>query len=413
MIFACPIRTPAFSITFARRITCSGMSKGSLSSLPTSSNEVPPNPGVKSSNGVSESETRVFVRRRVKKNAEGQVSGLEVEPKVDAKVRASSFSFSSSKHIFHPGKCVILALDGRFLRCCPPNIEDFAFKRTKDSPGSRKSKLPLDPLLNGIEVSNPTRQKGIAEGGKPPVNWEKVLEGIRKMRSSEEAPVDTMGCGQAGSTLPPKERRFAVLASSLLSSQTKDHVTHGAALRLQESGLLTADAMDKADEATIKSLIYPVGFYSTKAKNLKKIAKICLMKYGGDIPRSLEELLILPGIGPKIAHLIMIMAWNDVQGICVDTHVHRICNRLGWVSGKGSKQKTSTPEETRVALELWLPKEEWVPINPLLVGFGQTICTPLRPKCGNCSVSDLCPSAFKESSSPSPKLKGSSSTKKL
>ncbi|CAK9324886.1 unnamed protein product [Citrullus colocynthis] len=386
MFFACPIRTLALSITFARRITCSGMSKGSLSSLPTSSNEVPPDPGisgVKSSNGVSESVTRVFVRRRVKKNAEGQDSGLEVEPKVDAK------------------------------RCCPPNIEDFAFKRTKDSPGSRKSKPPLDPLLIGIEDSNPTRQKNIAERGKPPVHWEKVLEGIQEMRSSEEAPVDTMGCGQAGSALPPKERRFAVLASSLLSSQTKDHVTHGAALRLQESGLLTADAMDKADEATIKSLIYPVGFYSTKAKNLKKIAKICLMKYGGDIPRSLEELLLLPGIGPKIAHLIMIMAWNDVQGICVDTHVHRICNRLGWVSGKGSKQKTSTPEETRVALELWLPKEEWVPINPLLVGFGQTICTPLRPKCGNCSVSDLCPSAFKESSSPSPKLKGSSSTKTL
>ncbi|XP_023527415.1 endonuclease III homolog 1, chloroplastic-like isoform X2 [Cucurbita pepo subsp. pepo] len=379
MFLACPIRNSALSITFARRITCTGMSKRSSSSMPIASNEPPP--GVQSSNGVSKSETRVFVRRTVKKKAEGQDSGLDLELKDDVK------------------------------RCCPPDIEDFAFKRTKDSPGSRKSKPPLDTLLTRIEDSNPTRQKGVAEGGKTPVNWEKVLEGIQEMRSAEVAPVDTMGCGRAGSTLPPKERRFAVLASSLLSSQTKDHVTHGAALRLQESGLLTADTMDKADESTIKSLIYPVGFYSTKAKNLKKIAKICLMKYGGDIPRSLEELLLLPGIGPKIAHLIMIMAWNDVQGICVDTHVHRICNRLGWVSGKGSKQKTSSPEETRVALELWLPKEEWVPINPLLVGFGQTICTPLRPKCGNCSVSHLCPSAFKETSSPSPKLKRSSSTK--
>ncbi|XP_022145216.1 endonuclease III homolog 1, chloroplastic-like isoform X2 [Momordica charantia] len=385
MFLTCAITTPTLPIAFARRITCKSMSKGSLSSLPTSSNKFPQDhSGVRSSNGVSESETRVFVRRRVKKNAEVQDSGPQVEPNVDAK------------------------------RCCPPDIEDFAFKRTKESPGSWKSKPPpLDPLVTGIEVSNPIRQKGIAERGKPPVNWEKILEGIREMRSSEDAPVDTMGCGQAASTLPPKERRFSVLASSLLSSQTKDHVTHGAATRLQENGLLTADAMDKADEATIKSLIYPVGFYSTKARNLKKIAKICLIKYGGDIPRSLEELLLLPGIGPKIAHLIMIMAWNDVQGICVDTHVHRISNRLGWVSGKGSKQKTSTPEETRVALELWLPKEEWVPINTLLVGFGQTICTPLRPKCGNCSVSDLCPSAFKESSSPSPKLKRSSSTKKL
>ncbi|GMN29513.1 hypothetical protein TIFTF001_050608 [Ficus carica] len=90
------------------------------------------------------------------------------------------------------------------------------------------------------------------------------------------------------------------------------------------------------------------------------------MKYSGDIPRSLEELLLLPGIGPKMAHLVMNVAWNDVQGICVDTHVHRICNRLGWVSRPGTKQKTLTPEETRGALQMWLPKEEWLPINPLL-----------------------------------------------
>ncbi|EXB68724.1 Endonuclease III-like protein 1 [Morus notabilis] len=220
----------------------------------------------------------------------------------------------------------------------------------------------------------------------PPANWEKVLEGIRKMRSSEDAPVDTMGCEKAGILLPPK--------------------------RLLQNDLLTADAIDKADEATIKSLIYPVGFYTRKANNLKKIANICLMNYNGDIPRSLKELLLLPGIGPKMAHLVMNVGWNDVQGICVDTHVHRICNRLGWVSRPGTKQKTSTPEETREALQKWLPKEEWVPINPLLVGFGQTVCTPLRPRCGACTVSELCPSAFKETASPSSKSNKSTSRKK-
>ncbi|XP_073026527.1 endonuclease III homolog 1, chloroplastic [Primulina eburnea] len=231
-----------------------------------------------------------------------------------------------------------------------------------------------------------------------PTNWKNVLEGIRKMRSSEDAPVDSMGCEKAGSSLPPEERRFAVLVSSLLSSQTKDHVTHGAIQRLLQNDLLTAEAMVKADEGAIKDIIYPVGFYTRKASNLKKVAKICLSKYNGDIPSTLEELLLLPGIGPKMAHLIMNVGWNNVQGICVDTHVHRICNRLGWVSRPGTKQKTSTPEETRVSLQLWLPKEEWVPINPLLVGFGQTICKPLRPRCDKCTISGFCPSAFLEAS---------------
>ncbi|KAL8478106.1 hypothetical protein ACS0TY_030120 [Phlomoides rotata] len=257
--------------------------------------------------------------------------------------------------------------------CSLPEIEDFAYG--KESGYSRLTQAPA--------------------------NWEKVLDGIRKMRSSEDAPVDSMGCEKAGVSLPPKERRFAVLISSLLSSQTKDPVTHGAIQRLLQNDLLTAEALDKADEGTIKDLIYPVGFYSRKASNMKKVADICLSKYGGDIPSTLQELLGLPGIGPKMAHLVMNVGWNNVQGICVDTHVHRICNRLGWVSCPGTKQKTSTPEQTRESLQLWLPKEEWVPINPLLVGFGQTICTPLRPHCSLCTVNGFCPSAFKGTPSPS------------
>ncbi|ESW22419.1 hypothetical protein PHAVU_005G152500 [Phaseolus vulgaris] len=203
--------------------------------------------------------------------------------------------------------------------------------------------------------------------GEAPENWEKVLQGIRQMRSSadEHEPVAREEAADNS------ERRFAVLASSLLSSQTKEHVTRGATQRLRENGLLTAEAMNKADEETIKNLIYPVGFYTRKASNLKKIANICLMKYDGDIPSSIGDLLLLPGVGPKIAHLVMIMGWNNVQGICVDTHVHRICNRLGWVSRSGSKQ----------------------------VGFGRSICTPLRPHCGECLVSSFCPSAYKEASS--------------
>ncbi|KAK9075844.1 hypothetical protein SSX86_004173 [Deinandra increscens subsp. villosa] len=257
-----------------------------------------------------------------------------------------------------------------------PDIEEFAYNKPSIDLPQRKSK----PILNDNDKTEV----------KPPSNWVKVLEGIREMRSLENAPVDSMGCEKAGNSLPPNERRFAVLISSLLSSQTKDHVTHGAIQRLHDNNLLKPEAIDNADESTIKELIYPVGFYTRKASNMKKIAKISLLDYHGDIPNTLEALLSLPGIGPKMAHLVMNVAWNNVQGICVDTHVHRICNRLGWVP------QTKTPEETRKALQIWLPKEEWVPVNPLLVGFGQTICTPLRPSCGLCSVSGLCPSAFRE-----------------
>ncbi|XP_062107785.1 endonuclease III homolog 1, chloroplastic isoform X2 [Humulus lupulus] len=332
-----------------------------------------PNPGSQSLNGVSLPELRVFSR----KNKKFKETLLE----------------TADDH-----KLSVL-----------PDIEEFAYKKTKGSVSQRKSEGASDVIVMEAKVSR------VRARGEAPDSWQQVLEGIRNMRSSEDAPVDTMGCEKAGSLLPPKERRFAVLVSSLLSSQTKDHVNHGAIQRLLQNGLLAADAIDKADEATVKSLIYPVGFYSRKANNLKKVANICLMKYDGDIPSSLEELLLLPGIGPKMAHLVMNVGWNNVQGICVDTHVHRICNRLGWVSRPGTKQKTSTPEETREALQMWLPKEEWVPINPLLVGFGQTVCTPLRPRCGVCTISEFCPSAFKETPSPSKssKLKNSASRKKL
>lgn len=283
--------------------------------------------------------------------------------------------------------------------CGLPDIEDFAYKKTIGSPSSSRS------TETSITVTS------VKTAGNPPENWVEVLEGIRQMRSSEDAPVDSMGCDKAGSFLPPTERRFAVLLGALLSSQTKDQVNNAAIHRLHQNGLLTPEAVDKADESTIKELIYPVGFYTRKATYMKKIARICLVKYDGDIPSSLDDLLSLPGIGPKMAHLILHIAWNDVQGICVDTHVHRICNRLGWVSRPGTKQKTTSPEETRVALQQWLPKEEWVAINPLLVGFGQMICTPLRPRCEACSVSKLCPAAFKETSSPSSKLKKSNRSK--
>ncbi|OAY71789.1 Endonuclease III, chloroplastic, partial [Ananas comosus] len=265
-----------------------------------------------------------------------------------------------------------------------PDIEEFAYSKVKASTTLSKT-ISVGDFLGNISAK---LERKVEASSTPkveaPANWELALEGIRKMRLSEDAPVDSKGCEKAV----------------------------GAVERLTEKGLLDADAIVRTDEASIASLIYPVGFYQRKACYMKKVAQICLEKYGGDIPPSLDELLALPGIGPKMAHLVMIVGWNNVQGICVDTHVHRICNRLGWVFRPGTRQKTLTPEETRVSLQTWLPKDEWAPINPLLVGFGQTVCTPLWPKCGICSINKLCPSAFKESSSPNSKAKKSSPSKK-
>ncbi|KAG2332864.1 hypothetical protein Bca52824_004044 [Brassica carinata] len=338
---------------------------------------------------------------------------------VDSNPEPASGAYGSSDTLVYTRKKRLKqeALEKDSQLCGLPDIEEFAFK--KNTTSSKRSTTETN-----INVASSARTAGRSTetnitvtpaktAGNAPENWVQVLEGIRQMRSSGDAPVDSMGCDKAGSFLPPSERRFAVLLGSLLSSQTKDQVNNAAIHRLHQKGLLTPEAIERADESTIRELIYPVGFYARKATYMKKIAKICLEKYSGDIPSSLDDLLALPGIGPKMAHLILHIAWNDVQGICVDTHVHRICNRLGWVSRPGTKQKTSSPEETRVALQQWLPKEEWVAINPLLVGFGQTICTPLRPRCEACSVAKLCPAAFKEASSPSSKLKKSKRSKEL
>lgn len=222
-----------------------------------------------------------------------------------------------------------------------------------------------------------------------PANWLGVIENIRAVRRRFPAPVDTMGCDQVSSKTEQTttNQRFQVLTSLMLSSQTKDPITWAAVQKLKEHGLGNVDGILGAKEKDIEDLIYPVGFYRRKAIYLKKVATILKQQYDGDIPGTIEDLCSLPGVGPKMAHLCMKEAWKIITGIGVDTHVHRISARLGWVPSKGIK----TPEDTRKALESWLPKEYWPEINHLLVGFGQTICTPLRPKCDQCYNQVLCP----------------------
>ncbi|CAO3679305.1 unnamed protein product [Umbelopsis vinacea] len=176
----------------------------------------------------------------------------------------------------------------------------------------------------------------------------------------------------------------------MLSSQTKDAITAAAMRNLQERvpGGLSLDTVIACDKDLLHECIKSVGFHTRKTDYIKDTAVILKEKFNGDIPDTIEGLISLPGVGPKMGYLTLQCAWNKNVGIGVDVHVHRIANRLGWVNtAKG------TPEDTREELEAWLPKEHWKEINPLLVGFGQVTCLPRGPRCHACPVSDLCPSA--------------------
>lgn len=223
-----------------------------------------------------------------------------------------------------------------------------------------------------------------------PPNWEIVLNNIKEMRKHRTAPVDEMGCHKCvDPKASAKVGRFQSLVALMLSSQTKDQVTHAAMQRLNTYGCTPEIIKDTPDDVLGK-LIYPVGFWKRKVVYIKKTADILINKYESDIPRTLKELCELPGVGPKMSHICMQIAWGEVSGIGVDTHVHRICNRMGWV-----KKPTKTPEQTRTAVEEWLPKNLWIEVNHLLVGFGQEICLPRFPKCNECLNKNICPFSTK------------------
>lgn len=174
---------------------------------------------------------------------------------------------------------------------------------------------------------------------------------------------------------------FEVLVATILSLRTKDEVTAVAAKQLLSKANTPPDLM-ALDEQTIEKLIYPVGFYPTKAKQLRRICRIIMDKYNGRVPDTIEELLELPGVGRKTANLVLVEGFSQ-EAICVDTHVHRISNRIGYV-------KTKTPEQTEFALRKKLPRKHWVRYNELLVAFGQVLCRPISPWCSRCPVVDMC-----------------------
>mgnify|MGYP000867562496 CR=1 FL=1 len=203
---------------------------------------------------------------------------------------------------------------------------------------------------------------------------EKIVEILRESVKEWKQPVVTQ--------IAERDRDpFRILISTILSLRTKDEVTKIASERLF-SLARTPEEMLRLEEEEIERAIYPVGFYRNKAKTIKEICKVLIERYNGRVPDDIDELLKLKGVGRKTANLVITLGYNK-PGICVDTHVHRISNRLGYV-------KTKTPEETEFALRGKLPKEYWIEFNDLLVTLGQTICHPVSPRCSICPISGYC-----------------------
>ncbi len=174
---------------------------------------------------------------------------------------------------------------------------------------------------------------------------------------------------------------YRVLVSTVISARTRDEVTSVASERL----FAEADnprSMVSLEEERITELIYPAGFYRNKARSIRELSEKILNDFHGKVPDTIENLLTLPGVGRKTANLVMARGFGK-DGICVDTHVHRICNRLGVVD-------TNSPDKTEFALRRVLPRKYWIEINDLMVKFGKKVCTPISPRCSACPIEDSC-----------------------
>ena len=197
----------------------------------------------------------------------------------------------------------------------------------------------------------------------------------RKIEGMELPAIEKISEGQ-------KKDAFQILISTLLSARTKDETTLAASTRLFNKAP-TAKAMAALTVKQIEKLIYPVGFYRNKAVFVKEASQTLLATFGGRVPSTLDELVTLPGVGRKTANLVLILAFQSETSICVDIHVHRISNRLGWV-------QTREPEATEQALYRVIDAPWWPLINLYLVTWGQNICRPLYPRCGDCAIISDC-----------------------
>ncbi|MBI2188165.1 MAG: endonuclease III [Acidobacteria bacterium] len=200
----------------------------------------------------------------------------------------------------------------------------------------------------------------------------------------------SLACAITGLELPAVEKiseeqaeePFQILIATLLSARTQDATTHAASMRLFRVAR-TPSTMAKLPVRQIEQLIYPVSFYRNKARHVKACCEMLVTRFNRRVPETMDELLMLPGVGRKTANLVLILGFRSRANICVDTHVHRISNRLGWVA-------TRTPDETEQALYRATDRRWWPYINLYLVTWGQNVCRPLYPRCGDCMIRPEC-----------------------
>ncbi|ODV80943.1 DNA glycosylase [Suhomyces tanzawaensis NRRL Y-17324] len=270
-------------------------------------------------------------------------------------------------------------------------------------------RIKLEPFGVQEQSGSPSLPPNVFAFAKPsqgPPHWHEVYNEVVKMRAKFWAPVDSQGCERMPETInpgvklrSPKTFRFQLLISLMLSSQTKDEVNFDAMKALHQGLIakgypdgLTLESVLPLTEKEIDAYICKVGFHNRKASYIRNTCLILKEKYGGDIPNTIEDIVSLPGVGPKMGYLLLQNAWNINSGIGVDVHLHRLAEMWKWT------KNAKNPEQTRAQLEEWLPKEYWSDINPLLVGFGQAICVPKANNCDICTLGakGLCKSANKK-----------------
>ena len=244
--------------------------------------------------------------------------------------------------------------------------------------------------------------------------FENDFKKILKIRKEVEAPVDSQGLSSCIEKCDNKDRKlmkFQGLVSLMLSPQTKDNITYDTTKKLIEYGL-TIDNILKISHEELVNIIFKVSFHNVKAKNIKKLAQKLRDEYNDDAPETLDEIIKFPGIGRKIGLLYLKECCEKVTGIAVDTHIHKIANRLKWVNN------TKDPDKTSVELEKVVDKKYWNTINSVLVGFGQEVCKSVKPLCETSCL--LCKDCYyyksvvskKKSSSQKEKSKSNKKTKK-
>ena len=217
------------------------------------------------------------------------------------------------------------------------------------------------------------------------------MPALKPRRADVDRVMTALGRAITGMQMPAVEKiseeqaedPFQILIATLLSARTQDATTHAAATRLFTRAR-TPRSMARLGVAEIERLIYPVSFYRNKARHVKACCEMLVRDFGGRVPSTFDELVTLAGVGRKTANLVLIVGFKSRQNICVDTHVHRIANRLGWV-------KTAKPDDTEAALHRATDARWWALLNLYLVTWGQNVCRPVYPRCGDCAIAAECP----------------------